>query len=230
MIECREIVDNVKAEAKEQIRMEVEEEKMEGLGCKECMDLQAEFMKNPGGKPPRRMGLIIAGVVGGLGLGVTALTVPFLLPALRRVCLPFVPATTTQVENVVTALRGKSGSLVDIGSGDGRIVLEAARRGFKSHGVELNSMLVLYSRYAALRAGLRGQATFARQDLWKSDMSKYDNVVIFGVEQMMEQLEEKLEKEMKEGSTVVACRFQFPSWKPVDEVGSGVDTVWRYQR
>merc|ERR550517_1439121 len=132
------------------------------------MDLQAEFMKNPGGKPPRRMGLIIAGVVGGLGLGVTALTVPFLLPALRRVCLPFVPATTTQVENVVTALR-KSGSLVDIGSGDGRIVLEAARRGFKSHGVELNSMLVLYSRYAAVRAGLRGQATFARQDLWKSD-------------------------------------------------------------
>ena len=58
-----------------------------------------------------------------------------------------------------------------------------------------------------MRAGLRGQATFARQDLWKSDMSKYDNVVIFGVEQMMEQLEEKLEKELKEGSTVVACRF-----------------------
>ena len=67
-----------------------------------------------------------------------------------------------------------------------------------------------------MRAGLRGQATFARQDLWKSDMSKYDNVVIFGVEQMMEQLEEKLEKELKEGSTVVACRFSFLSfmvWK-----------------
>ena len=37
-------------------------------------------------------------------------------------------------------------------------------------------------------------------------MSKYDNVVIFGVEQMMAQLEEKLEKELKDGSTVVACR------------------------
>ena len=109
MIECREIVDSVKAEAKEQIRMEVEE-KMEGHGCKECMDLQAEFMKNPGGKPPRRMGLIIAGVVGGLGLGVTALTVPFLLPALRRVCLPFVPATTTQVNLFVkTWLKSSQG-------------------------------------------------------------------------------------------------------------------------
>ena len=63
-----------------------------------------------------------------------------------------------------------------------------------------------------MRAGLRGQATFARQDLWKSDMSKYDNVVIFGVEQMMEQLEEKLEKELKEGSTVVACRLTSFVW------------------
>ena len=86
--------------------------------------------------------------------------------------------------------------------------------------MELNRVLVYYSRYSALkiemyfsilrfaavRAGLRGQATFARQDLWKSDMSKYDNVVIFGVEQMMAQLEEKLEKELKDGSAVVACR------------------------
>ena len=79
-------------------RIEPTQGRMMHHGCKECMDLQAEFQKNPGGKPPRRMGLIIAGVVGGLGLGVTALTVPFLLPALRRVCLPFVPATNTQVE------------------------------------------------------------------------------------------------------------------------------------
>ena len=100
-------------------------------------------------------------------------------------------------------------------------------------------------------------------------MSRYDNVVIFGVEQMMEQLEEKLEQEMKEGGVVVACRcvllppplhhlhlvpppgispashhcspgispltspgcrFKFPTWTPVAEVGEGVDTVWRYER
>merc|ERR1711994_408219 len=114
--------------------------------------------------------------------------------------------------------------------GDGRIVLEAARRGFKSHGVELNRVLVLYSRYAAVRAGLRGQATFSRQDLWKSDLSKYNNVVIFGVEQMMGQLESKLEKELAQGSLVVACRFKFPTWKPVEELGTGVDTVWKYER
>lgn len=47
---------------------------------------------------------------------------PFVSPALRRVCLPYVPATTSQVNNVLLALRGRHGSLLDLGSGDGRIV------------------------------------------------------------------------------------------------------------
>ena len=119
---------------------------------------------------------------------------------------------------------------MDIRSGDGRIVIQAAKSGYKAHGVELNRWLVYYSRWSALRAGQRGQATFARQDLWKSDMGKFNNVVIFGVEQMMSQLEHKLEKELVEGSMVVACRFKFPNWKPVEEIGVGVDTVWKYQR
>ena len=58
MLECREIVDTVKAEAKASDS---------GEGCRECMELQAEFSKNPGGRPPKRVGLIIAGVVGSRG-------------------------------------------------------------------------------------------------------------------------------------------------------------------
>jgi hypothetical protein len=127
-------------------------------------------------------------------------------------------------------LRGRTGSLVDVGSGDGRIVLEAARVGFKAHGVELNRWLVLYSRVGALRLGLRQNATFARNDLWKTELGKYDNIVIFGVEQMMPQLEEKLDKELSESSAVIACRFPFPNWTPVEEVGAGVDTVWKYDK
>lgn len=52
----------------------------------------------------------------------TAICAPFVLPALRKICLPYVPATTIQVSNVIKALRGRNGQLIDLGSGDGRIV------------------------------------------------------------------------------------------------------------
>lgn len=69
-----------------------------------------------------RLGVIVTGVLGGSLVALYAVAAPFVTPALRRVCLPFVPATSTQVENVLRVLRGRTGSLVDIGSGDGRIV------------------------------------------------------------------------------------------------------------
>lgn len=69
-----------------------------------------------------RLGLIVTGAVGGSLVALYAVAAPFVAPALRKVCLPFVPATTAQVDNVLTVLRARSGRLVDIGSGDGRIV------------------------------------------------------------------------------------------------------------
>ena len=173
-------------------------------------------------------------VSGGVAVALSAICLPFVTPALRKVCLPFVPATDTQVANVFRALgeppvpSGRR-KLVDIGSGDGRIVLEAAKAGFRAHGVELNPWLVLYSKYRARRLGLSSAATFSRADLWKSDMGKYDNVVIFGVEQMMPALEAKLARELSTSSRVVACRFPFPSWRPESELGAGVDRVWIYR-
>lgn len=69
-----------------------------------------------------RLGVIVTGVLGGSLVALYAVAAPFVAPALRKVCLPFVPATTAQVENVLGVLRGRSGTLADIGSGDGRIV------------------------------------------------------------------------------------------------------------
>lgn len=61
-----------------------------------------------------------------------AVVTPFVTPALRKVCLPFVPATSTQIQNVLKMLENRSGSLVDIGSGDGRIVSYGHRLPFIS--------------------------------------------------------------------------------------------------
>eukprot|EP00088_Acartia_fossae_P060320 TRINITY_DN7220_c0_g1_i10.p1 TRINITY_DN7220_c0_g1~~TRINITY_DN7220_c0_g1_i10.p1 ORF type:complete len:246 (+),score=44.12 TRINITY_DN7220_c0_g1_i10:44-781(+) len=204
-----------------------------GLGdpgdCKVCQELQDEFRKNPGGSPPKKLGLIVAAGVGTVAVAISAVCIPFVAPALRRYCLPYVPATDTQVSNVLKALSNRSGTVLDIGSGDGRIVMAVAKQGFSATGVELNRWLVYYSRYKARMAGLSRMTGFYRADLWKHNLNKYDNIVIFGVEQMMADLEKKMISEVKPDSLVVACRFKFPGLKPIKEIGSGVDTVWTYK-
>ncbi|XP_044298905.1 ATP synthase subunit C lysine N-methyltransferase isoform X2 [Varanus komodoensis] len=129
----------------------------------------------------RRWGLLLTGVVGGSLVALYSVAAPFIAPALRKHCLPFVPATPKQIENVLGALRGRKGSLVDLGSGDGRIVIAAAKVGFKAVGYDLNPWLVWYSRYRAWREGVHRDAKFYISDLWKISFSQYTNVVIFGV-------------------------------------------------
>ncbi|XP_019960981.2 ATP synthase subunit C lysine N-methyltransferase [Paralichthys olivaceus] len=181
-----------------------------------------------GSRSRSRLGLIVTGVLGGSLVALYAVVAPFVAPALRRICLPFVPATTAQVENVLRVLRVGSGSLVDIGSGDGRIVIAAAKHGFQASGFELNPWLVWYSRYKAWREGVHSSTSFHISDLWKVSFAQYSNVVIFGVPQMMDQLELKLASELPSSAKVVACRFPFPTWVPEHTAGEGIDTVWVY--
>lgn len=101
-----------------------------------------------------------------------------------------------------------------------------------SHGVELNYWLVLYSRLNAMKSGVSHNTKFVRKDLWKFPLSNYNYCVIFGVEEMMEKLEEKFEKELKPGSTIIACRFPLKNSKPSEVLteGGDTDTVWVYRK
>nr|XP_020668420.1 protein FAM173B isoform X1 [Pogona vitticeps]XP_020668421.1 protein FAM173B isoform X1 [Pogona vitticeps]XP_020668422.1 protein FAM173B isoform X1 [Pogona vitticeps] len=180
------------------------------------------------GSKPRNWGLLLTSVIGGSLVALYAVTTPFIAPALRKHCLPFVPATSKQMEYVLKMLKGRHGSLVDVGSGDGRIVIAAAKVGFRAVGYELNPWLVWYSRYQAMREGVHQNAKFYISDLWKVNFSQYKNVVIFGVPQMMLPLGEKLGEELQQDARVIACRFPFPHWSPTHTFGEGMDTVWAY--
>ncbi|KAK6056561.1 SPX domain protein [Cooperia oncophora] len=70
-------------------------------------------------------GLIVAGIAGATAIGISFAAIPFLTPALRRVCIPYVPATPPQLKNVSIALAEhipKPSPLIDLGSGDGRVM------------------------------------------------------------------------------------------------------------
>ncbi|KAI4484203.1 hypothetical protein M0804_007659 [Polistes exclamans] len=177
-----------------------------------------------------KLGISLIAITGGLATAISVVCIPFVSPAFRKICLPYVPATNQQVLNVLQALKGRSGSLIDLGSGDGRIVLAAAKAGFKSYGIELNPWLVWYSRLMAFKNGLRSQTCFFRENLWKCDLRNYNNVILFGVEQMMGDIEEKFNTELQKDSVIIACRFPLPNMNPIATIGEGVDTVWLYKK
>lgn len=190
-----------------------------------------DFQSKLDTKPQSRLsplGKVLIFTTGGLAVGVSIICIPFVAPAFRKVCLPYVPATTDQLAGVTAALKGRSGKLLDVGSGDGRIVLIAAKLGFKAEGVELNPVLVYFSKASALLNGQYRETKFHRCNLWKFNLKPYNNIVIFGVEQMMKNFEMKMLQEVEDGTVVVACRFPLPNMIPVETIGHGVDTVWKY--
>lgn len=70
----------------------------------------------------RKRAVVAGWIITGATFGLLAVTFPFLIPALRKHCLPYVPATPIQIRTVVGQLKGRSGKVVDLGSGDGRVV------------------------------------------------------------------------------------------------------------
>lgn len=184
-------------------------------------------------KTGKRLGLIVAGTFGAFGLALVAITTPFLLPALRKHCLPYVPATNNQLINLQKAFNkhSKQGdSFVDVGSGDGRICRLASKLNIytKVHGVELNTWLVLYSRIQSF-SSRNSDIKFYRCDLWKFPLENYNSVCIFGVDSMMPPLETYLKERRTREQIIYACRFPFKNLTQIDEIGAGIDTVWIYK-
>jgi protein-L-isoaspartate O-methyltransferase len=115
---------------------------------------------------------------------------------------------------------------VDIGSGDGRIVIALAKLGLIAHGIEINPFLAWFSKIKIKAAGLQGKAFIHRASFWKSDFSQYDIIVLFGVFYIMKKLEQKLMAEMKPGAIVICNHFYFPTWQPIKQEGD----VYIYQQ
>ncbi|VDL99991.1 unnamed protein product [Schistocephalus solidus] len=199
-------------------------------------DVQLE--PSSGGRSLRQR-LTVGVEIGFAAASTVYLLSPFLAPAFRRICLPFVPATPNQLRNVCILLRhaqcsGRQlGRVLDIGSGDGRVVtsilVDPRLCVDRAVGVELNRPLVWLSRWRAWRLGLLpSRASFYRADLWKFSLSPYQTVIVFGVDCMMEPLEAKIRQELKGSLTIVACRFPLPNLPCVMSTGEGPDAAYLY--
>ncbi|MBA4743426.1 MAG: methyltransferase domain-containing protein [Azoarcus sp.] len=107
--------------------------------------------------------------------------------------------------------------LVDLGSGDGRTVIAAARRGVPSRGIEYNADLVQVSRRAAEKAGVADLARFEEGDIFESDFSEATVVTLFLLPALNLRLRPIL-LDMKPGTRVVSNSFDMGEWQPDDMV------------
>ncbi|KAM4698680.1 adenine nucleotide translocase lysine N-methyltransferase [Rhinophrynus dorsalis] len=190
-----------------------------------------EVLSELGGKRVGGWGLLQ--IAGATGLAAYSVWAFILMPGFRKVPLklqvPYMPASAKQVSNVMTLLKGRSGKMVDLGSGDGRIVLEAARRGFQpAIGYELNPWLIRLSYFYSWKAGCHRKVSYQREDLWKVRLNDCGNISIFLAPSVLAMLESKLLAELPDDARVVSGRFPLPTWTPSNIIGDGTDRVWAY--
>jgi len=103
--------------------------------------------------------------------------------------------------------------LIDLGSGDGRTVIAAARRGLRAHGIEYNPEMVSLARQNAKVAGVTERATFAQADLFASDFSKAQVLTMFLLPSINMKLRPTI-LNMRPGTRVVSNSFTMEDWQP----------------
>ena len=110
---------------------------------------------------------------------------------------------------------GPQDVVYDLGSGDGRIVIAAARDfGARAVGVELDAKLVQDSRDAAFRAGVADRTTFIWKDIFDVDLSPATVVTIYLFPEVNARLVPKLKRELRPGARIVSHQFPLGEWTP----------------
>ncbi len=130
---------------------------------------------------------------------------------------PYVPTRQADIEQIFTKIKLRKGSrVVDLGSGDGRVLLAASRHGYRAQGYELNPILALI---ANLRLRRYPASAVNIASYWGADLTKADLVFVFTAQPYLERLSKKLHRELKPGALVVSYGFSFHSKKIAYKIG-----------
>jgi SAM-dependent methyltransferase len=105
-------------------------------------------------------------------------------------------------------------AVYDLGSGDGRIVIAAARRGARGVGVELDSVLVAESRASADTAGVAARVEFRQADLFATDLRPASVVTLYLGRELNQRLRPIFLRDLRPGSRVVSQAFDMGDWTP----------------
>lgn len=143
--------------------------------------------------------------------------------------VPYIPSSEVAVEEMLRLAAVEPNDVViDLGSGDGRIVIAAAKYfGAKGIGVEIDPKLVAESEENARQAGVADRVRFYARDVLKADISQATVVTMYLLSSLIRKLRPKLLAELKPGTRIVAHDFPIESWTP-DRVVTISKTLYLY--
>jgi SAM-dependent methyltransferase len=130
----------------------------------------------------------------------------------------WVPTSQALVEKMLDIAQiTKDDFVMDLGSGDGRLVISAAKRGARGLGIEYNPDLVKVSRENASNAGVNDKASFREADIFETDLSQATVITLFLLPKLNLELRPSL-LELKPGTRIVSNTFHMGDWKPDEKV------------
>jgi precorrin-6B methylase 2 len=139
----------------------------------------------------------------------------------------WVPTPQALVDKMMELAKVTANDVVyDLGSGDGRTVITAAKRGATAMGIEYNPDMVELSKKNAAKEGVTNKATFVKADLFETDFSKATVITMFLLPDINLRLRPKI-LDMKPGTRIVSNTFDMGDWTP-DEIANSVDGCTSY--
>lgn len=146
----------------------------------------------------------------------------------------YVPTPQPVVEAMLKLAGVKKGDvLYDLGSGDGRIPITAAKiYGIRAVGVDIDPQRIAEANANAKAAGVTHLVTFRQTDLFQTNLREASVVTLYLLQSLNEKLRPKLQAELKPGSRVVSHAFDMGDWKPKtrQEVGHSTIYLWTVPR
>jgi SAM-dependent methyltransferase len=138
----------------------------------------------------------------------------------RQPDIHFVPTPEEVVDQMLRlAGVGPNDVVYDLGSGDGRIVIAAAKRfGARGVGIDLDPALVAQATRNAAQAGVADRVRFLEGDIFEADISQATVVTLYLLTSINERLRPKLLRELKPGTRVVSHQFRMGDWQPEREI------------
>ena len=129
--------------------------------------------------------------------------------------VPFVPTPQDVVDKMIELAGVKKGDTVyDLGSGDGRIVITAAKKGARAVGFEIDGDLGKESRENIQKAGVQNSAEIRQQDILTVDLSAASVITMYLLPDVNLRLRPNILSQLKPGSRVVSHAFDMGDWKP----------------